>query len=132
MVKPGIIYFRIRYLIDLLAEIVMCYDILFKKKTFIYPFDSFLLSSHLIILSRLLSQQRRIMEEEKGRHNGLPLSVLFMVCNLAEQQKFSVTKKITGSYLKLLNRPRSVLKLQGKTISFHDKQLFDFSIYLIF
>lgn len=83
----------------------------------------------LKIPSRLLSQQKRIMEGERERHNGLRLSVLCMAYSLVKRQRSSMIKTTTGSCLKLPSRLRSVLKLQGD-ITFHQQfVIFVDSIY---
>lgn len=79
-------------------------------KYFLPVFDPYF---YCTMLSRLLSQQRRIMEGERGRHNGLQLNVLCMDCSLQNHRNSSMIRTVIGSCLKLLNRPRGELKLPG-------------------
>jgi len=58
---------------------------------------------------RLLSQQRRTMEEERGRLNGLWINAHSMV-SMFQNLRTSTT---TMNNLKWLIKPRDVLKLPG-------------------
>jgi len=76
--------------------------------------QSFDCSFYCTLSSRLLSQQRRIMEGERGWHNGLQLNVHFMGCILHNHRNFSMIRStMGGSHLKSLSRPRGVLKSPG-------------------
>lgn len=85
----------------------------------------------LIIKCRLLSVIRRIMVERKGKHNGLSHKEHCMDYILQKPAPSSLTKAATGSFQRLLSRPRGVLRLQGMQVPFNlsnTMPLFDFSI----
>lgn len=79
-----------------------------KFYNFLFPRISLI----MLELSRLLSQPKRIMDGERGRPNGLWHNVHCMASRLQTPGRSSMIR--TGSCLKLLNRPRDVLKLPGK------------------
>lgn len=54
------------------------------------------------------------MGKERGRHNGLWLSVHFMDSSLQKLQICSMTKAAIGSYPRLPSKLRGVLKSLGK------------------
>lgn len=76
----------------------------FKTKTFFY----------CVVLNRLLSPPRKIMEERRERLNGLLLRGLYTVFKHPRLQTSSTRKAATENFLKSLNKPKDVLKLQGK------------------
>lgn len=53
------------------------------------------------------------MEKRREKLSGLLLKGLYMDFNHQKPQTFSMKRAVTESYLKLLNKPRGELKLQG-------------------
>ncbi|TKY74642.1 ATPase 5 [Spatholobus suberectus] len=69
------------------------------------------------VCDRLPSLQRKAMAKKREKHSGQLHKALFMVFSHLKQPTFSMTKIATGSFQRLLSKPRDVLRLQGKPLT---------------
>jgi len=74
------------------------------------------LQNSKLVYDRLPSLQRKTTEKKREKHSGQLHRELFTVFSHLKQPTFSMTRIVIGSFQRLLNKLRDVLRLPGKPV----------------